>query len=57
VRIVPVETLCLRRRVHLDNFTRRPESKQDYLRAVREVMARRRAASRDSHSEGRSPDG
>jgi len=43
VRIEPVPTLCLRRRVHLHNFTRRPESKRDYLRAVREVMARRRA--------------
>jgi len=42
VRIEPVATLCVRRRVHLDNFTRRPESKRDYLRAVREVMARRR---------------
>jgi glycosyltransferase involved in cell wall biosynthesis len=45
VRIEPVATLCLRRRVHLHNFTRRPESKQDYLRAVWEVMARRRGAS------------
>lgn len=44
VRIEPVATLCLRRRVHLDNFTRRPESKRDYLRAVREVMARRRGS-------------
>lgn len=42
VRIEPVATLCVLRRVHLHNFTRRPESKQDYLRAVREVMARRR---------------
>ena len=42
VRIEPVETICLRRRVHLHNFTRRPESKRDYLRAVQAVMARRR---------------
>lgn len=45
VHIEPVETLCLRRRVHLDNFTRRPESRRDYLRAVREVMARNRGSS------------
>jgi glycosyltransferase involved in cell wall biosynthesis len=45
VRIAPVATLCLLRRVHLHNFTRQPGSKQDYLRAVRAVMARRRGAS------------
>jgi hypothetical protein len=28
--------------VHLHNFTRGSESKRDYLRAVRAVMARRR---------------
>ena len=44
VRIEPVATLCVLRRVHLHNFTRRPESKQDYLRAIREVMARRRGS-------------
>jgi glycosyltransferase involved in cell wall biosynthesis len=43
VRIEAVETIALRRRVHLHNFTRSPESKRDYVRAVREVMARRRA--------------
>jgi glycosyltransferase involved in cell wall biosynthesis len=42
VRIEAVETIALRRRVHLWNFTRSPESKRDYIRAVREVMARRR---------------
>lgn len=46
VRIEAVETIALRRRVHLHNFTRSRESKRDYLRAVREVMARRRADSR-----------
>lgn len=46
VRIEPVETIALRRRVHLHNFTRSPESKRDYLRAVRAVMARRRADAR-----------
>ncbi len=50
VRIEPVATLCVRRRVHLHNFTRRPESKRDYLRAVREVMARRRGSSGESRS-------
>lgn len=47
VRIEAVETICLRRRVHLHNFTRRPESKRDYLRAVRAVMARRRGGDSD----------
>lgn len=42
VRIEGVETLALRRRVHLHNFTRSADSKLDYLRAVRAVMARRR---------------
>jgi glycosyltransferase involved in cell wall biosynthesis len=42
VRIEAVDTLALRRRVHLHNFTRGPESKRDYLRAGRAVMARRR---------------
>ncbi|MFM1996543.1 MAG: hypothetical protein RLZZ111_930 [Planctomycetota bacterium] len=50
VRIEPVATLCLRRRVHLDNFTRRPESKRDYLRAVWEVMARRRGSNGEARS-------
>lgn len=50
VRIEPVATLCVLRRVHLHNFTRRPESKQDYLRAVREVMARRRVPNGPSRS-------
>ena len=44
VRIEPVPTICLRRRVHLSNFTRRPESKRDYLRALRAVMTRRRGS-------------
>lgn len=48
VRIDPVEVVALRRRVHLSNFTRRPESKGDYLKAVRLVMARRRADSGES---------
>lgn len=43
VRIEPIEATCLRRRIHLHNFTRRPESKRDYLRAVRVVMGRKRA--------------
>lgn len=43
VRIEAVETIALHRRVHLHNFTRSPESKRDYVRAVRAVMARRRA--------------
>jgi error-prone DNA polymerase len=42
VRIEAVETLCLHRRVHLNNFTRRPESKRDYLRALHAVLSRRR---------------
>lgn len=50
VRIEPVATLCVRRRVHLNNFTRRPESKFGYLFAVREVMARRRGSSGESCS-------
>jgi len=45
VHIEPVSTLCVRRRVHLHNFTRRPQSKRDYLRAAREGMARRRGSS------------
>ena len=44
VRIEAVETLCLHRRVHLNNFTRRPESKRDYLRALHAVLSRRRQA-------------
>ena len=43
LRIEPIDALALHRRVHLNNFTRSASSKQDYLRAVRTVMARRRS--------------
>jgi hypothetical protein len=49
LRIESIDTLALYRRVHLNNFTRNPASKQDYLRAVRLVMARRRNRIGDSH--------
>lgn len=52
VHIEPVATLCLRRRVHRTNFTRRPESKRDYLRALREVMTRRREGTGEGTGEG-----
>ena len=42
VRIGHVETLCLRRRVHLTNFTRSEASRRGYLQALQHVVARRR---------------
>jgi glycosyltransferase involved in cell wall biosynthesis len=41
--IAPVDILCLRRRVHLSNFTRSEASRRGYLQALQVVMARRRA--------------
>jgi len=40
--IAPVDILCLRRRVHLSNFTRSEASRRGYLQALQVVMARRR---------------
>lgn len=42
VHIGHVETLCLRRRVHLTNFTRSEASRRGYLQALQHVVARRR---------------
>lgn len=41
--IAPVDILCLRRRVHLSNFTRSEASRRGYLQALQVVMTRRRA--------------
>lgn len=43
VRIGHVDTVCLRRRVHLSNFTRSETSRRGYLQALQVVVARRRA--------------
>lgn len=43
VQIGHVDTLCLRRRVHLSNFTRSESSRRGYLQALQVVLARRRA--------------
>ena len=43
VRIGHVDTLCLRRRVHLSNFTRSEASRRGYLQALQVVVARRRS--------------
>jgi glycosyltransferase involved in cell wall biosynthesis len=42
VLIGHVDTLCLRRRVHLSNFTRSDASRRGYLQALQVVVARRR---------------
>jgi glycosyltransferase involved in cell wall biosynthesis len=42
VPIGHVDTLCLRRRVHLSNFTRSETSRRGYLQALQCVVARRR---------------
>ena len=43
VQIGHVDTVCLRRRVHLSNFTRSETSRRGYLQALQVVVARRRA--------------
>ena len=42
VHIGHIDTICLRRRVHLGNFTRSETSRRGYLRAPQVVVARRR---------------
>lgn len=44
VRIGVIDTVCLRRRVHLTNFTRSDASRQGYLKALQAVIARRRGS-------------
>ena len=41
VQIQAIGTLLLRRRVHLNNFSRDPESKLGYIKAMRAVLARK----------------
>lgn len=43
VRIGHLDMVCLRRRVHLSNFTRSETSRRGYLQALQHVVARRRA--------------
>lgn len=42
VHIGHIDTICLRRRVHLSNFTRSEASRRGYLQALHVVVARRR---------------
>ena len=44
VRIGVIDTVCLRRRVHLTNFTRSEASRHGYLKALQAVIARRRGS-------------
>ena len=43
VHIGHIDTICLRRRVHLSNFTRSEASRRGYLQALQVVVARRRS--------------
>ncbi len=43
VRIVPIEDVVLRRRVHLTNTTRSAEATRDYLKVARDAIRRRRS--------------